>query len=232
MHRKSAAAAAFNLLSMKSYLTIACVVVSILLAIALFLIKHSDDAQMASDAGTIVDYSNRLDTAQAQIVARDGSLLTLSNRLDESQSAFVAVSNQLMAAQATVAQSAEQVTNLTQQFTAAKTENQALIQRVAGLTNQVTKLAGQLAQTQAGLDGTKQELAQLQKDYARLDNRLRRDVAERVLVERRFDNLTELQAQLKKLQSTPVEWVTSESIYKGLNVEVKSNGVAYVISPE
>ena len=73
---------------------------------------------------------------------------------------------------------------------------------------------------------------QLHKDYALLDNRFRRDVAERVVVERKFNSYPEVQAQLKKLYTNSVPYATPESIYKGLNVEIVSNGVAHVIMPE
>ena len=64
-----------------------------------------------------------------------------------------------------------------------------------------------------------------------LDNRFRRDVAERVIVERKFNNRTELKAQLEYLEWSPDREISEDRIREGLNVVVKSN-LCYVIAPE
>ena len=217
---------------MKFNSTFVLSVVSVLLAVVLFLVKHADNAQMAADGGVIVDYSNRLDSATILLSARAVTIDGLSNRLEQCRSGAAALSNQLTQAQATLALDAEQLAKLNQQATAAAAENRSLNQQVMNLTNQVGGLAKQLALTQASLTQTNQDLVRLQKDYARLDNRFRRDVAERVVVERKFNSLAEVKAQLKKLQTHSAPPVTPESIYAGLNVEIVSNGVAHVIMPE
>jgi chromosome segregation ATPase len=216
---------------MKLYLSIAAGAVIVVLAVVLFMTKRSDTAQLASATDTIVDFSNRLDTAHAQIANRDESLVTLSNSLAECQSASLTFSNQLTEAQATNALQADQITGLNGQVTAAAAENQALNGRITDLTNQVVALNGRLAVTETNLAQTRLDLAQAQKDYALLGNRLRRDVAERVVVERRFNNLGEVQAQEEKLKKAGAPWVTSGSIYAGLDVEVQSNGVVHVLAP-
>ena len=104
-------------------------------------------------------------------------------------------------------------------------------QRVTRLTNKVAELSGQFALTQTNLAQTTQDLAQARKDYTLLDNRFRRDVAERVVVERKFNTYAEVEAQTKKLWSKSMPLATPESIYAGLNVEVKANGEAHVITP-
>jgi len=216
---------------MKPYSTIALAIVSVVLAAALFTTKHSDNAQIATEAGTIVDFSNRLDTAELHVSERNGKLIILSNALAECQSAGAAVSNRLTAAQDALALNAEQIAKLNQQVAAANTESLALSRRVTELTNQLAGLAGQLTQTQTNLAQTTQDLAQSRQDYSLLDNRFRRDVAERVVVERKFNTYAEVAAQTKKLWSTSVPLATPESIYKGLDVEVKANGEAHVIAP-
>ncbi len=212
---------------MKQYLTTALVVVSILLAVGLAATKWSDNAQLDTATGAINDYSNRLDTAQAQISIRDGDLLTLSNSLADSTSASLALSNQLTDAQSTIALDTEQITNLNRQLSELESANQGLGRRVMDLTNQMTSqiaaLTGQIALTATNL-------AQANKNYALLENRLRIDVAERVVAERKFNNLSELQAQIKYLKKNPAEEISAESIYAGLDVEVKSNAF-HVISP-
>jgi chromosome segregation ATPase len=193
------------------------------LLVSLILVKQGDNAQHESDVTTITDFSNRLDAAQTQIAFFAGTTLTLSNSLDASQSETLTFSNQLMAAQSNMTLAADQVTNLTRRVTQLESENHILNQRVAGLTNQLAGLAGQIAMTVSNLD-----LAN--KNYALLENRLRRDVAERVVVERKFNNPAELQSQLEHLKNNPAGEISADSIYAGLDVEVVSNAF-HVISP-
>jgi len=201
------------------------------LVMAFVVIKRSDDAQHETDAGTINGFSNRLDSAQTQIAFCNGIILlfsnsldVISNRLDESRSASLTFSNQLMEAQSTIALDTEQITNLNGQVAAAESGNQTLGQQVMDLTNQLAGLARQMGLTQTNL-------VQANKDHALLENRLRRDVAERMVVERKFNNPLELQAQIQNLKTNPAVVISAESIYAGLDVEVKSNAV-HVISPD
>jgi len=217
---------------MKSYLTPTLAVVSVLLAVVLFITKRSDNAQMEADAGAFADCSNRLETAQSQLTARGEQMVLLSNRLDECQSASATLSNRLTEAQSTLALQTEQITGLNRQVVETAAENRDLSRRVTDLTNQVAALTGRIADTEASLSRTNADLVQLHKDYALLENRFRCDVAERVVAERKFNNLAEVRAQLKKLMKYPTPWVTPQSVYAGLDVEVKSNGTVHVISPE
>jgi len=65
-----------------------------------------------------------------------------------------------------------------------------------------------------------------------LENRFRRDVAERVIAERKFNNRTELKAQLENLQWNPAQEISEDRIREGLNVVVGKSNVCYVIAPE
>ena len=208
---------------MKHLLSTALALVCIALVISLVVTKRGDNVQRESDAGAVTDFSNRLDSAQIQIATYRGAMLTLSNYLDESRVVSLTLSNHLAEAGSTVARDTEQITNLTRQVAEVTSENQALRQHAADLTNQLADLTSQIA-----LTGTR--LAQANMDYALLENRLRRDVAERAVVERKFYNLSELQAQMEKLKNNPGGEVSAGSIYAGLDVEVTSNGV-HVISP-
>jgi chromosome segregation ATPase len=213
---------------MKHYLSIALTLVCTVLAISLVMMKRGDDAQHENDAGAIAGFSNQLDSAQIQIAACNGTILTFSNSLNESQSASLTFSNQLTEAESTVALDTEQITNLNLQVAELVSENQTLGQRVMDLTNQmtsqVTALTKQVALTQTNLD-------QANKDYALLENRFRIDVAERLVMQRKFYNRAELQAQIQRLKEDPfVQEISEQSIYAGLDVEVKSN-TFHVISP-
>jgi chromosome segregation ATPase len=208
---------------MKQYLPTALTLVCLVLLISLVVMKRGDNTRHENDVGTIADFSNRLDSAQMQVAFCNGTMITLSNSLDECQSASATFSNRLTDAEATIILDSEQITYLNKHTTAVESENQTLGRRVMELTNQVAGFTKQIA-----LTGT--NLNQAYKDYALLENRLRRDVAERVVVERKFNNPLELQAQMEKLKNHPAEAISTESIYAGLEVEVTSNGL-HVISP-
>jgi chromosome segregation ATPase len=208
---------------MKHYLPIVLAIACTALVISLIVIKRGDNAQHDSDTGAIADFSNQLDSAQIQIAFCNGTMLTLSNRLDQSQSASSAFSNQLTEAESNLVLATDQITNLTQQVAAVESENQTNGQRIMDLTNQMAGLTGQIALTVASL-------GQANTNYALLENRLRRDVAERTVVERRFNNPSELQAQLQYLKKHPAGEVSADGILAGLDVEVKSNEF-HVIAP-
>ena len=210
---------------MKQYLSTVLALVCTVLVIALIVMKRGDNAQHENDAGAIAGFSNQLTSAQVQIASCNGTILTLSNRLDESRSASLTFSNHLIEAESTIVLDTEQITNLNRQVAEMESENQTLGRRVMDLTNQMASLTGQITLTGASLD-------QANTNYALLENRLRRDVAERIVVERKFNNLLELQAQMQKLKKNPADVISSESIYAGLGVEVKSNGTIHVISPD
>ena len=215
---------------MKEYLSTILTLLCAVLVIAFIVVKHFDNVQHDTDAGSITDFSNRLDSAQIQIGTYVGTLLTVSNTLDatsnslvEYRSAATAFSNQLADAKSAIALDTDQITNLTRQIADSSSENQTLSGRVMDLTNQVAALTGQVALTQSNLD-------MANKNYALLENRFRIDVAERVVVERKFNDPWELQSQIQNLKAHPAGVISADSIYAGLDVEVKSN-TFHVIAP-
>jgi len=216
---------------MKTILPIALALACIVLVVALIVTKHGGDAQHETDSNTIGDLSNQLTSAQSQISSRDAAILSISNNLAGSQSQSSTLSNQLTDAQSTISLNTEKINDLNGQLAQAKSENAALSQHVAKLTNQVSGLAAQLAQTSANLIQTNKDLVQANKQYQLLENRFRVDVAERVVTQRKFNNLSAVKAQLQYLRAMPPVDVTAESIYAGLNVEVKSNGTFHVLEP-
>ena len=218
---------------MKQYLSIILVVVCVLLAIGLVVTKHGASADLDAAAGTIVDFSNRLDTAQAEITARGGNIYTLSNSLAECATTALTFSNQLTEGQATISLQTGQIANLSGQVTAVTADNQALSASLMEATNQLTTLTGQLTRTVASLTQTNLELVQVRKDDALLQNRLQRDVAERLVILRKFNNPEALQAQMNKLKEYGGSLdVSADKIYSGLDMEVRSNGTVHVIAPE
>ncbi len=216
---------------MKSFLTIALGIISVVLVVALFMTKQSDGAQHDTDTAAIADLSNQLSSAQTQLAINSGTLVNLSNNLATCQSGTVTLSNQLADAQSAQANEAEQITNLSAKVAAVETDNQALQQRAAELTNQVTIVTQQLTTATNALVTAGQTLNQANTDYILLENRFRKNVAERVVMQRKFNNPEELQQQLARLKEVPSGEITADQIYAGLDVEVRSNGQFHVITP-
>ena len=208
---------------MKQYLSTVLALACAVLVISLVVIKRGDNARHETDAGALAACSNQLSLAQAQIVGCNQMILTLSNRLDESQSASLTFSNQLAEAESNIVLGTDQINSLSRHVAEVESENQTFGQRIMDLTNQMAGLTRQIVLTGASLD-------QANKNYALLENRLRQDVAERVVVERRFNNPSELEAQMRHLKKHPAEVISADSIYAGLEVEVKSNAF-HVLAP-
>jgi len=203
------------------------------LVVYLFVSKQNNDAQHEKDAEAITSSSNLLSSCQIEIAASKETALTLSNSLETCQSTSLRFSNELIEAKSAFATAKEgldrQITDLNRQITRqtaqSETENQASSQRIAELSHQTVELTNQIASTRASL-------VQANKDYVLLENRFRRDVAERVIVERKFNNRTELKAQLEYLLWNPSREISEDRIREGLNVVVGRSNLCYVIAPE
>jgi predicted nucleic acid-binding Zn-ribbon protein len=199
------------------------------LAVSLFMSKRDNDAQQEKDAEAITTASNLLSSAQTEVAAFKGKVITLSNGLETCESTSLTFSNELIEAKSALATAKDglerQITDLNRQITQLETEKQASSQRNAVLSHQITELTNQVAWAQASL-------LQANKDYVLLENRFRRDVAERVIVERKFNNRTELKAQLEYLVWNPSQEISEDRIREGLNVVVGRSNLCYVIAPE
>jgi chromosome segregation ATPase len=216
---------------MKSILLVILGIVSLGLAVTLFLTKQGDNAQRTTDGAAILDLSNELSTAQAQYAANSDTIITLSNSLAQAQSGSLAISNQLADAQSAVGRDADQIVSLKTQVAEIETTNRAVNQQATALAGQVTGLTQQLSLTQTNLASVNEALAQANDQYSLLENRFRINVAERAVMQRKFYNPNELQKQLDSLKHFPSVEVSDDMIYAGLDVEVRSNGTFHVIKP-
>jgi chromosome segregation ATPase len=216
---------------MKSILLVILGIVSLGLAVTLFLTKQSDNAQRTTDGAAILDLSNELSTAQAQFAANSDTIITLSNSLAQAQSGSLTLSNQLADSQSALGRDADQIASLNTKVVEIETTNQVVNQRATALAGQVTALTQQLSLTQTNLASVNEALAEANDQYSLLENRFRINVAERVVMQRKFYNRRELQKQLDSLKNFPSVEVSEDMIYAGLDVEVRSNGTFHVIKP-
>jgi septal ring factor EnvC (AmiA/AmiB activator) len=220
-----------NFYDMKTFLLVLFVVVSVVLGYVLYSTNQSDTAQHNKDTASIYDLSNDLSTVQAQVAANSDTINTLSNNLVASQSTSLTLSNQLADSQSALSRSQDQVAGLNTKVSEMEATNEAVNQRATQLAGSVATLTQQLSTTQTNLATTSKTLDQANKDYYLLENRFRINVAERVVLQRRFYNPQELKAQLESLKIDPSQEVTAEMIYAGLDVQVRSNGTFHVIEP-
>jgi chromosome segregation ATPase len=203
------------------------------LAVFLFVSKRNSDAQHQQDAEAIASATNRLSSSQLEVAGFIGKVFILSNQLQTCRSTSLTLSNELVEAKSALSSAKEgldrQIRDLqrqiTQKSTQWETEEQASSQRIADLTHRITELTNHNASVQASLD-------QADKNYVLLENRFRRDVAERVMVERKFNNSAELKAQMEYLHWNPSREITEDRIREGLNVVVGKSNLCYVIAPE
>jgi chromosome segregation ATPase len=231
------------------------------LGIALYTTKQQGDAQHVKDAGAITDFSNQLSDVNLQLVNLGQVNLALTNDLAASRAEAVRISNNLvainitltntqntMAASLTSAQ--EQITNLNSQISDLEAQNKELDQRATDLTNAIAQLNAIIADTQ-------NKLATSETNNVYLQDQLKQQMAQRAELERRFNDLTEIRNQYKKLKneayvarrieldkhnntdkkggqmlierSHPAP-PTTQQLYN-LNVEVGSDGSVKVIPP-
>jgi chromosome segregation ATPase len=142
------------------------------------------------------------------------------------------ISNQLVQAQATLDDQKSQVGKLNAQLTEANAQNEALNHGLMDMTNQLLTVNQLQQATKASLETTNAALVQLQSDYGVLGQRLQEDVAQRLVLERRWRNPQMLSDQVDFMKNSPEETITPERIYAGLNILVSSNGSVKVLSPE
>lgn len=238
-------------------LAVACIA----LGIALYATKQQGDEQHVKDSGAITDFSNQLSDVNLQLVNLGQVNLALTNDLAVSRAEAARISNNLVAisitltntqdtmtASLTTAQ--EQITNLNSQITDLEAQNKVLDQRATDLTNAIAQLNAVIADTQ-------NQLATSQTNNVYLQEQLKQQMAQRAELERRFNDLSEIRNQYKKLKNdayvarrieldkhnnldkkggqvlierTPPTPPTSQQLYN-LNVEVGSDGSVKVIPP-
>ena len=170
------------------------------LAIALFATKKAADERLKTDAYAILDFSNQLVNANKTLDDYRQVNLMLTNDLAGSRQEALTFSNQFTEASGTLAstkaslQSAQdQIASLNDRIAGLETRNQVLDQRAAALTNAIASLNAQIADTQQKLAGSETNNAFLEKE-------LQRQTAAKTELESKFNNLSTVRTQVKKLK--------------------------------
>jgi len=220
------------------------------LAIALFATKKAADERLKTDAYAILDFSNQLVAATANLDGLRQDNLKLTNDLAGSRQEALTFSNQFTQTSGTLASTKASLQGAQNQIASLETRNQVLDQRAAALTNAIASLNAQIADTQQKLAGSETNDAFLEKE-------LQRQTAAKAELESKFNNLSMVRAQVKKLRDDLIvtrrlQWMRegsdpgsqqkgaqllmqrtasapAQSPHYDLNVEVGSDGSIHVI---
>jgi len=170
------------------------------LAVALIAAKTTIHTQMDTRGNAILEISNQLAAATDQVNGLQQVNLVLSNNFIAGQRQIAALSNSLhgassalASARATLEGAQDQIANLNGRVTDLETQNRALDDRAAALTNSIAALNAQIADTE-------QKLAESETNNVFLEKELQQQIAQRAELERKFDDLNALRAQVKKLR--------------------------------
>ena len=231
-----------------------------ILGISLLLRNQRANQQRDTDAETIlslsnkwVDTSSRLDEQKQVNVAlekdltdRKAEITRLTNVLVRTEGSLTKTSQTLEATKVELAKRDAKIAEL-------ESQNQALDRQATDLSTAITNLNSQIADTE-------RKLAASEGDKTFLEGELRRLMAEKAELERRFNDLDALRAQVKKLKeemsvARRLEWIrkglfgeekgaqklmepspppataTARSPHYDLNVEITEDGSVRVIPP-
>jgi chromosome segregation ATPase len=169
------------------------IVVCVGLSVALVVAKKQADTQQKKDADTILYFSNQLTTASASLDEFRQVNLMLTNDLNVGRQALMTLSNQYVAASALLSDTKTVLKTAQYQIKSLEVQNQALDQRAAEMSNAIANLSAQIAETQKKLVGS-------ETNNTFLENELKRQVAKKAELEHKFNNLSQVRAQFKRLQ--------------------------------
>lgn len=222
------------------------------MTLALLLEKNRADKQQQKDADTISEFSNQLTSANINIDQLRQVNLILTNNFAAAQQTVTVLSNQYIATSVSLSNTATALKTAQDQIADLESQNQTLDQQVVSMTNTIDNLSAQIAATQL-------KLVESETNNAFLENELKRQVAERAELERKFNNLSTVRAQVRKLRddlliARRLEWMRAgtdpSQQHKGsqllmahapatnrmvgpahydLNVEVNSDGSVQVV---
>jgi chromosome segregation ATPase len=201
------------------------------LVIALILTRKQAADQRAGANDRISSYSNKWVNAGAELekarevnaqlesdrAQKNESLLNLSNNLAQTSDALQTTKSTLKTTQDALKSTQDQLAQRDARITELESQNQSLDQKAAELGESITNLTTQIADTQKKLAASEGDKAFLEKELQRLMN-------EKAELERQFNDLSVLRAQVAKLKeelnmSRRLDWIR-----KGLFTSTEQKG--------
>jgi chromosome segregation ATPase len=169
------------------------VVVCVGMLVALMTEKKRADSQQTKDTDTILDFSNQLTTASANLDELRQVNLMLTNDLDATRQTLTILSNQYVTTSVSLSKTTSALKTAQDQITDLAAQNQALDQQVAEMTNTISNLSTQISDTQM-------KLVESETNDAFLEGELKRQVAQKAELESKFNNLSQVRTQVRKLR--------------------------------
>jgi len=170
------------------------------LAVALIAAKKTASDQLKNNTAAILDFSNQLVTANDNLdelrqvnLRLTNDLATVQQQTSRLSNSLTQASGALASAKATLQGAQDQIANLNGRITDLEAQNKVLDDRATALTNTIAALNGQIADTE-------QRLANSETNNVFLEKELQQQIAQRAELERKFGDLNEVRAQVKKLR--------------------------------
>jgi len=176
------------------------VVVCVGLGIGLISVKRQSDTERAKDTDSIQNFSNKLVVAASQVDETKQVNAELRKDLDTERKSYSDLTNDYSQVKASLAQaetslrtSEQEVAKRDVKIAELESQNLALDRRAQDLSLDITNLT-------AKIDDTQKKLLASEGDKSLLEKELKRMVAEKAELERQFNDLTVLRAQVAKLR--------------------------------
>jgi chromosome segregation ATPase len=176
------------------------VVVCVGLGIGLISIKRQSDKQKVASDESIQSFSNKLVVAASQLDETKQVNAELRKDLDNEKKNYGELTNNFSQVAANLSQtevslrtSEQEIAKRDVKITELESQNQALDRRSQDLSLELTNLT-------AKIDDTQKKLLASEGDKSLLEKELKRMVAEKAELERQFNDLTVLRAQVAKLK--------------------------------
>ena len=170
------------------------------LAVALIAAKLTTNEELKNTQAATLGLSNQLVTVNVQINDLQQVNLALTNSFMANQRQLTALSNNLTrastalaSAKASLQGAQDQIANLNGRVTDLETQNRALDDRALELSNTIGSLNAQIADTE-------RKLAESETNNVFLERELQRQIAQRAELERKFDDINAVRAQVRKLR--------------------------------
>lgn len=194
-------------------------VVCLGLLLGLVVVKKQAGDQHTKDTEMVSDYSNRWVKTSGTLDEQKQVAALLEKDLDSQKKALTELTNNFTQVSANLAQtsanlaktdsalqtSQQEVAKRDAKISELETQNQALDKQALDLSASITNLTTQIASTQ-------RKLAASEGDKAFLEKELKRLITEKTELERQFNDLTVLRAQVSKLKeelniARRIEWI-------------------------
>ena len=163
------------------------------LVVALVVGTKNADTRQKKDKATILDFSNQLTTANINLDDLRQVNLVYSNDLEASRQTLATFSNQYVETSASLSNAKTALKTAQDQITDLEAKNRTLDQQAMEMTNTIANLSAQITETQM-------KLVESETNNSFLASELKRQVAEKAELERKFNDLSRVRAQVRKLR--------------------------------